>query len=377
MTSMIAGKMAEVATMLVDAFNQMQRETACRPFPDNEERRLWFYTPTDHGGLPLAAMTSAQHQHVHRLVATGLSDAGYGTMATIMGLENILDRTEDWRGDFGRERGRDPLLYYITIFGEPGGSLPWGWRFGGHHVSLHYTIIDGEVVASTPNFFGADPADSPLLGPHLHRPLAAVEDLGRELFRAFDQEKRAKALVSSVAPVDLVSANRPKLNVEDRPLPIADLWRRRFEGKLGSLVVDMQVQAEKTLEIKDVHVDALSLTEKPKGVGTADLNAGETEILRTLIGCYINRLPDALADRQAALVEKEFEKLAFAWAGGDERHQPHYYRIQGERLFIEYDNTQRGANHIHAVWRDLANDFGGDVLARHYAEQSHVPPGQG
>ena len=134
------------------------------------ERRLWYYTPTDHGGLPLAAMGPIQHRNVHRLVATGLSTAGYVTVAVIMGLDNILDQLEGWSVDFGRERGRDPLLYYITIFGEPGGDAPWGWRFGGHHVSLHYTIIGGEVVASTPNFLGADPAVSPLLGPHLHRP---------------------------------------------------------------------------------------------------------------------------------------------------------------------------------------------------------------
>lgn len=371
MTSSIAGTMAKAATTFVDSLDQSQQKLALRPFPDDDERRLWFYTPTDHGGLPLAAMNATQHRLVHRLVASGLSTSGYVTMAAIMGLENILDQLEGWQIDFGRERGRDPLLYYVTLFGEPGGDAPWAWRFGGHHVSLHYLIIDGEVVAATPNFFGADPADSPLLGPHLHRPLAAIEDLGRDLFRTLDQEKRARALVSNVAPVDLVSANRPKLNVGDRPLSIADLWRRRFEGQLGRQVVDMQVRAEAALQLKDDHLDALSLTDNPKGIPATELDAGETEILHALIDCYLNRLPDALADQQAALVNKEFENLAFAWAGGDERYQPHYYRIQGKRLFIEYDNTQRGANHIHAVWRDLANDFGGDVLARHYAEQSH------
>ena len=135
-------------------------------------------------------MGPIQQRNVHRLVATGLSTPGYVTVALIMGLDNILDQLEGWSVDFGRERGRDPLLYYVTIFGEPGGDAPWGWRFGGHHVSLHYTIIGGEVVASTPNFLGADPADSPLLGPHLHRPLAAAEDLGRELFRV---ARRAQA----------------------------------------------------------------------------------------------------------------------------------------------------------------------------------------
>jgi hypothetical protein len=238
-------------------------------------------------------------------------------------------------------------------------------------VSLHYTIVGGEVVASTPNFMGADPADSPLLGPHLHRPLAAAEDLGRELFRALDAGQRARALLSPAAPTDLVGSNRPKLEAGHRPLPIAKIFRERFEGRLAELVVDMQTDLEATLGLKEPHLEALSFTAEPKGLPVSALDAGQTSILRELVGSYLARLPDQLADRQARLVDREIDRLGFAWAGGAERGQPHYYRIQGERLLIEYDNTQRGANHIHAVWRDLANDFGGDALARHYAQSRH------
>jgi hypothetical protein len=371
MTSMVAGRMAEAAARLIDSLDQAQRGIACRRFPDEDERRLWYYTPTDHGGLPLAAMGALQQRNVHRLVATGLSTPGYNTVALIIGLDNILDRLEGWSVDFDRARGRDPQLYYITIFGAPGGAAPWGWRFGGHHVSRHYTIVGGEVAAATPNFLGADPADSPLLGPHLHRPLAAAEDLGRELFRALGEQQRARALVAPVAPPDLVGGNRPQLAVGDRPPPLADIWRRRFEGGLAALVEGMQTQLNATLGLEQAHLDAVSFTAEPKGVPIAALDEGQTAILRELLGCYLARLPDQLADRQAALVEREFERLCFLWAGSAERHEPHYYRIQGERLFIEYDNTQRGANHIHTVWRDLANDFGGDALARHYAEARH------
>ncbi|MEZ5931234.1 MAG: DUF3500 domain-containing protein [Alphaproteobacteria bacterium] len=352
-TRAIAEQMIEAASRLIDALDADQIEVACRPFPDDAERRLWFYTPTDHGGLDLGRMTPTQHQLVHRLVATGLSKAGYVTAATIMGLENILDRVENWPPGRSRERRRDPLLYYVTIFGEPGRAGAWSWRFGGHHVSLHHLIVDGEVLASTPNFFGANPADSPLLGPHLHRPLAAIEDLGRELFRSLDGDRRQQALLAVTAPSDLITGNRAIVTEGDRELVAA-----------GHRAGDVSLPTEGK-------ADGLRFTRKPAGILAPALNDGETEILRTLIGCYLDRLPDALADRQAALVDHEFEKIAFAWAGGDERHQPHYYRIQGDRLFIEYDNTQNDANHIHAVWRDLANDFGGDVLARHYADHTH------
>jgi len=142
-----------------------------------------------------------------------------------MGLENVLDELEGWTASWNRERGRDPGLYYLNVFGEPGSDAPWSWRFGGHHVSIHHLVLGGEVRASTPCFLGADPASSPLLGPHLLRPLGGAEDLGRELVHALDDEQRGTAVVSPVAPVDLVGANRPRLSDGDLPLPLANIWR--------------------------------------------------------------------------------------------------------------------------------------------------------
>jgi len=254
-------------------------------------------------------MTPTQQRNVHRLVASGLSRPGYVTVALIIGLDNILDELEGFTVDFGRERGRDPTLYYITIFGEPGRDAPWGWRFGGHHVSLHYTVIGGEVVGSTPNFLGADPADSPMLGPHLHRPLAVAEDLGRELFRALDEKKRARALVAAVAPTDTISSNRPRLEVGDRPRPLTQVFRRRIEDGLDATLIPMQAKLEEGLGLQDAHLDALSFTAEPKGIAVATLDSGQTSILRELLDSFLGRLPDELADQQAGLVEREFGRL--------------------------------------------------------------------
>ena len=63
--------------------------------------------------------------------------------------------------------------------------------------------------------------------------------------------------------------------------------------------------------------------------------------------------------------------MHFAWAGSTDPGEPHYYRLQGPNLLIEWDNTQRGANHAHSVWRDPSSDFGLDVLGRHRADH-HV-----
>ena len=172
----VAARMATAAAAWLGTLDPAQRAvaTGSAPSPDAEsdaDRRRWFYTPTDHGGLTLADQRPAQQRRAHQLVASGLSTAGYVTVATIIGLENVLDYTEGWSTDWGRERGRDPELYYLRVFGEPGGAAPWGWRFGGHHVSLNNLITDGAVRSVTPCFLGADPAVSPLLGSLPLRPL--------------------------------------------------------------------------------------------------------------------------------------------------------------------------------------------------------------
>ncbi len=371
----VAVRMADAAAALLDSLDTVQRATAAWRFDDHDERVKWFYTPTDHGGLAISAMSPAQQRLTHRLLATGLSRPGYVTVATIMGLDNVLDELEGWGASWGRDRGRDPGLYYVRIFGDPTGTDPWSWRFGGHHVSVQHTIVDGEVAGSTPNFLGADPASSPLLGPHLLRPLAGAEDLGRELVRSLDDEQLHQALLAPVAPVDLVSANRPVFaqGTGDLPLPLSDVWRTKFSGVLGERVHRIQVEAEASAGLTSEHLEAVRLTAQARGLSATLLRADQRDLLRTLLDVYVNRMPDALADQQAAGYRGDagLDGLKFAWAGGMDPGQGHYYRVQGATLLAEYDNTQRGANHVHTVWRSTVNDFGLDVLKAHYETGHH------
>lgn len=362
----IASRMAGAAGDLLDALDPARRQRALFPFPADRERQQWFYTPTDHGGLPLSEMTSPQHRLVHRLVASGLSTAGYVTVAAIMGLENVLDLTEGWTASFERDRGRDPLLYWIGVFGTPG-SAAWGWRFGGHHVSIHFTILDGVVASTTPCFLGADPAAAPLLGPHLHRPLGAVEDLARELVHTFDRDQLRAAQVSPVAPSDLVGSNRPELSDGDRTLPLELIWRGRFEGELDRRLTEIHQQAEAALGIQEHHHEALAYTVRPKGLRAVHLSADQKDLLRAVLDTYLGRIADSLAaPERAKYAGDAIDDLYVLWAGSRQQGEPHYYRVHGNDLFVEYDNTQRDANHVHSVWRDLANDFGRDALAMHY-----------
>jgi hypothetical protein len=364
-TRSLVARMAEAAQGLLDSLSADQRRLAQWDFPSEEERCRWFYTPTDHGGLTLGQMRPAQQRFAMRLLAAGLSRPGYVTAATIIGLENVLDELEAWRVSYGQERGRDPGRYYLRVFGTPGAEN-WSWRFGGHHISVQHTVVGGELRAFTPCFFGADPATSPLLGPHQLRPLAACQDLAFELLRSMTEEQRSVAVLSPVPPIDLVGANRTLLSEGDGPLRLPKIWRNEFTGELLDLLERMQDSEEAKLGLTAAHVDAVRFTTVPKGLSAAAMSAPQQEILRTLLEAYLGRMPDPIAEREMAKVTgASFRAMHLAWAGSLEPGRPHYYRIQGHRLLVEYDNTTRDANHVHTVWRDPVGDFGMDALGAH------------
>lgn len=369
----VAAGMAEAAAAWLDVLDSGQRRTALGAVPADDvsdaERRRWFYTPTDHGGLTFHEQRPAQQRAAMRLVATGLSTPAYVTVATVMGLENVLDHAEGFRVLFDRERGRDPGLYYLRVFGEPGGPGPWGWRFGGHHVSLNNLVVNGELVSTTPCFLGADPATSPLLGGAVNRPLARVEDLARDLVRSLPAGLAERAVLLPHAPSDIVTANRTQVSEGDRVIPLSGVWRdERFPdpGEQAKLQTLSDAIDEAAGYSDDDHA-AVAYTPAPKGVAAADLDGEQRELLRALLGTYLDRVPPEVSPRARYDDDAELDAVHMAWAGPLEPGAPHYYRVHGPQLLLEWDNTQRGANHAHSVWRDPDTDFGLDVLARHRA----------
>jgi hypothetical protein len=368
-----AARMASAAAAWLESLEPAQQEVASGSAPSADpgldaERRRWFYTPTDHGGLTLGEQRPAQQRLAHQLVASGLSTAGYVTVATIIGLDNILDMIEGWSVNWGRERGRDPGMYYLRVFGEPGDSGMWGWRFGGHHVSLNNLIVDGAVRSTTPCFLGADPAVSPLLGPPPLRPLAATEDLARDLVRSLGPAQAGRAVLLDRAPADIVGGNRSRLSDGDEMVYLRDVWRQPFtEPELAERIARADADAERANGYGAGDYATLALTTSPKGLPASDLDAGQRELLRSLLGTYLRRVPDSLSPRADYSDDAALDAVHLAWAGPTDPGQPLYYRLQGPRLLIEYDNTQRQANHAHAVWRDPEADFGYDVLGAHLA----------
>jgi hypothetical protein len=295
-------------------------------------------------------MTPRQQKAAHAFVACALSLPAYARVCSIMALESVLNLLEERRGDAVRDPGR----YFVSIFGSPAGET-WGWRLEGHHVVLNYAVVGQELVSATPLFLGANPAEVRHGAAPVLRPCGEEEDIARELVTSLDPAQRDAAVISAQAPPDFVLTNvgvvpEACLPGEAAPLPFLP----RFDG-----LSDSQKQALK--------YDRSS----PKGLAAAHMTPSQRENLAALVAVYLDRLPEPLAALERDRVD--LHDIHFAWAGGLERREGHYYRLQGTSFLVEYDNTQDGANHVHAVWRDSLRDFGLDPLRSH-SSQSHGQP---
>ena len=304
--------MEREASAFLAALDDRQRAAATRRFDDEAERRWIEYRPAPRPGLILADLGVAARKAAHRLLATALSPPAYAQAMAAIALEEVLDRRENW------VRGRHSEDYKVVVFGTPGGDR-WAWRFEGHHLSVTMTVVDG-VVSPAPVFLGANPARVDHVGRPVLRPLAVEEDLGRELLLTMTEAARRKAVVADAAPWDVRSATRPSAS------PIT-----------------------------------------PAGIARRDLRPGERALLDQLVAVYLGRLPDDLAARLRARTSD----IHFAWEGPPGPGVRHYYRIQGDDLLIEYDNTTDDGNHAHTVLRRPRGDFGGDILAAHLAGPAH------
>lgn len=321
-------RMVHTANNFLASLEPAQREAAVFPF-DDQERFFWQYIPAadipkrygrPRKGLPLVEMRPFQKSLAAALLSSGLSQQGYIKATTIMSLEDVLRIMEK-----DTTARRDPEKYFFSIFGEPSEKGPWGYRVEGHHVSLHYTVVNGKVMGG-PTFFGANPAEV-REGPRKGlRALSEEEDRGRALLDALTPEQKKVAIVAEKAYADILTEASRKA----------------------------------------------ALQGQPSGLSATKMTAAERKLLAELLAVYVDNVPEQVAAPRREQIRQAGNNVFFAWAGVQEKGGPHYYRLQADKFLIEYDNTQNNANHIHAVWRDFTGDWGGDLLAQHYKDpESH------
>jgi len=315
--------LAAAATAWIDSLAAPQVAKARRPFAD-PQRADWHFVPKfDRKGLPLRDMTPAQQDLARGLLRTALSEAGSTKTQIIMQLEEILRLREGKRA----KNVRDPERYFFTVFGDPSGREPWGLSVEGHHLSFNFTIRDGHLVDSTPQFLGASPAtvktDLPGLPAAGTRVLRDEEALAFDLVQALDEQQRKQAVITAEPAAEIRAAGAPQ-----------------------------------------------PPGEPPVGIRHADLRPEQRAVLRRIVEVYCGTMVAEVAAERLRLIDEAaggWDAVMFAWSGATKPGLGHAYRVEGPTFSIEFCNVQpdadgNPANHIHCVWRDRTGDF--DLPAR-------------
>jgi hypothetical protein len=321
--NMVSAADAFVGTLTAD-----QKKQAIFGF-DSDERVSWEFIPLQdpktrkytRKGLPLEEMTAEQKKAALALVKVATSAAGYETATTIMSLEKILREQEENKGAMVR----NPEWYFFTIFGTPSKTGKWGWRVEGHHLSMNFTMEGVQVVASTPCFFGSNPAEvkgGPNKGKRI---LPQAEDYARDLYKSLDEEQKKVALQSK-------SFDEPGENPK---------------GTKGYKP-----------RTKTPHVG------KAVGLVASKMTKDQQDKLYKLVKSYSERLaPEVAALEWKQVTDGGLENVYFGFSGSTEPGKGYTYRVQGPSFVIEFLNIQNDSagnpnNHIHSCWRRLQGDFG-------------------
>jgi hypothetical protein len=319
--------MEAAATAWLDMLDADQRGHACKPFAD-ATRVGWHFVPkNDRKGLQLRDMTPPQEAAALALLRAALSEAGFEKSQSIMQLDDLLRILEGAKA----KNVRDPKRYYFTVFGTPAATGSWGLSVEGHHLSLNFTVRDGVLVDSTPQFMGANPAivkttfpGQPATG---QRVLADEETLAFDLVQSLNAGQRTRAVAAADAPAEIRAAGA-----------------------------------------------AQSPAEPPAGIPFTELSPDQQSLVRRLIETYCSAMPSEVATERLRLIDAGsqaaaggavhhgWDEVHFAWMGALEPGHGHAYRIEGPTFVVEFVNVQpdaegNPANHIHCVWRDKTGDF--------------------
>lgn len=285
---------------------------------DSEQLTNWHFVPRQRPGVAWRSLSEDQKRAGHALLKSTLSKLGYEKVEAVRALEPVLYEMEN------RNPGRDESNYAFSFFGDPSDSKPWAWRYEGHHLSLTFIYRDGRLVASSPQFLGSNPAEVDSGPKKGTRVLAKEQDIAHQLLGSLSAEQKKIAIIADQTTGDIVTGASRVAAIEGR-----------------------------------------------KGLGYGAMTKPQQELLLKLLRAHAEVQSDKeQARRMKQIEEEELSNLVFAWMGATERRARNYYRIQGKNLIVEFDNSQNNGNHIHTVWRNRKEDFGGDLLKEHY-EHGH------
>lgn len=288
----------------------------------DDERTAWTYLPGERDGLMIGDLSSESRAHLTLLMQSALSSSGYFKAEGVIMLEGVLRELQP-------NAGRDPGKYAITVFGKPGEGA-WAWSLEGHHLSLNFTA-NADGTRSTPLMFGVAPAIVNG-GPHTGlRVLGAELDTARALINSFSEEQREAAKLEADRPRDVVMGP-----ARSKPLGGEGVMGSSLDGEQQSMLFDLI--AEYT--------------------GNVKRSTSQREQARFLQLGVLTTSPDG----------KSHSQVRFSYTG-DVESGLLYYRVTNGQISFEYAAIGNDPNHAHALWRDLDQDFGADLLREHLKER--------
>ncbi len=328
----------QACVKLFNSFNPLQKHAAALSFNDTA-RIKWNNLPVGlraRAGTSMGNMTDEQRKLVHRILSASLSSQGYLKATGIMHLDNLLNmyydslfykkEISDTTHQFVMSLLWSHKNYFFAFFGQPTDSV-WGYKLEGHHLSINFTFVKNKLSV-TPFFIGTDPAEYQNSEYAGWRVLGQEEDLGIKLVASLSAAQQKKAVMSSTVPKDIITA-----------------------AESGKRLVDNW------------------------GITGAEMNAQQKAILQYIIREFVfNMEYDKAMIEYEKILKAGIDKIYFGWIGSMDETQPHYYVLNGPTFLIEFDNNggpRNSANHIHAIWREKGNEYGEDVLKKHYLSEQH------
>ena len=326
-TGVSLAPLEQAARSFLSNLNAQQRQAACFAIDD----LAWRKWSNIHPWLMRHGVCLADLQHDQRDAALGLlretmSSTGYGSARDVMKLnEHALEIT-------GKPEEYGEWLYWISVFGTPSPSEPWGWQIDGHHLNINCFVL-GDQLVMTPTFMGSEPVLARFGKYQGTRVFATEEEQGHALMRALSLDERKQATIGNDLPSELL---------------------------LGAFQDNRQIE--------------------PVGIRYDELPPEGRERLTALLATYTGRLRQGHAEIRYDEVKRHLSETYFAWIGPFDATSPFYYRVLNPVILVEfdhqsgimYDNDKPSRDHIHTVVRTPnGNDYGKDLLRQHYALSEH------
>ena len=281
---------------------------------DRGQRSAWSNLPAGlvaRFGVSVGELSDEQRAHLFSFLASSLSEEGYSRVMGIMAAEAFLSTDQ-----------RAPMIkwypenYWVTFYGEPSSTDPWGWQFGGHHLALNISVRDNKVYTMSPSFVGTEPAVFTLDGVN-YEVVIDMHHAGFAVFESLNDDQKLLADAGDVPRDVLTGAGND-----------------------------------------DVIPDMI-------GIPVSRFNEEQRQLLLDAIDKWASIQPDENASKRMNEIASQLDDTHFAWTGSDDVNTPTYMRIQGPSLIIELlstggnvGQTAVGMGHYHTIYRNPKTDYG-------------------